>query len=403
MTKRYCRYSVLLILLLSGACSPAAERTAPPAPSPSEPRTGNATKATPTPAPAPRPLSSSEPAAPAERRVTLAAVGDVLIHRTIYEDARTQRSYDFNPVFEAVRPHLEGADVTFANQESIIGGTALGLSDYPAFNSPFEAADALRDAGVDIVSMANNHTLDRGEQAVRQAIRHWKRLGVEYAGASETEADRQRLRIVERNGLKLAFVAWTYGTNGIPRPPGKPYLVHLLEQERAFQQEIAEAKKQADAVVASLHFGTEYIRLPSEQQRKWARLAAAAGADVILGHHPHVLQPLEWIDNGDGGRTLVAYSLGNFLAAQKKPGPHVRIGGILKAELRKPIGASGGKAAVVIGGVRFLPTYVRFQAWRGYRVIPLSQASEAELPGVRGIREEVASHMRRWLPELLVD
>ncbi|MDO3675376.1 CapA family protein [Paenibacillus ehimensis] len=402
MTKRYCRYAVLLIVLLSGACaSPAADRPAPSAPSPTGLRTGTGTKAPP--APAPPPLPSSEPAAPAERRVTLAAAGDVLIHRTIYEDARTRLGYDFRPIFEAVRRDLEGADVTFANQESMTGGTGLGLSDYPAFNSPFEAADALRDAGVDIVSMANNHTLDRGEQAVRLAIRHWKRLGVEYAGASEDQADRKRLRIVERNGLKLAFVAWTYGTNGIPRPSGKPYLVHLLEQERAFQQEIAEAKKQADAVVASLHFGTEYARLPSEQQRKWARLAAAAGADVILGHHPHVLQPPEWIDNGSGGRTLVAYSLGNFLAAQKKPHPYVRIGGILKAELRKPSGAAGSKAAVMIGGVRFLPTYVRFQNWRGYRVIPLSQASGAELPGVRGIREEIASHMRRWVPDLLVD
>ncbi|KPV59411.1 hypothetical protein QJ48_11080 [Paenibacillus sp. A3] len=399
MTKRYCRYSVLLLLLLLGACSPAVDRAAPPAPSSTGVQTGTGTKATPT----PPPLPSSEPAAPAERRVTLSAIGDVLIHRTIYEDARTRLSYDFRPIFEAVRPHLEGADVTFANQESITGGTALGLSDYPAFNSPFEAADALRDAGVDIVSMANNHTLDRGEQAVRHAIRHWKRLGVEYAGASENEEDRKRLRIVERNGLKLAFVAWTYGTNGISLPPDKPYLVHLLKQERAFRQEIAEAKKQADAVVASLHFGTEYARLPSEQQRKWARLAASAGADVILGHHPHVLQPPEWIDNGNGGRTLVAYSLGNFLAAQKRPHPFVRIGGILKAELRKPSGASGGKAGVMIGGVRFLPTYIRFQAWRGYRVIPLSQVSEAELPGVRGIREEIAAHMRRWVPELLVD
>ncbi|GMX66732.1 hypothetical protein Elgi_60040 [Paenibacillus elgii] len=399
MAKRYYRYFVLLILLLSVSCSPAAKRTAPPAPSSSEPRMGTGTKATPT----PPPLPSSEPTAPVERRVTLAAAGDVLIHRTIYEDARTRLNFDFRPVFEAVRPHLQGADVTFANQESITGGTALGLSDYPAFNSPFETADALRDAGVDIVSMANNHTLDRGEQAVRQAIRHWKQLGVEYAGASENEADRKRLRIVEHNGLKLAFVAWTYGTNGISRPPGKPYLVHLLEQERAFRQEIAEAKKQADAVVASLHFGTEYAQLPSEQQRKWARLAAAAGADVILGHHPHVLQPPEWIDNGNGGRTLVAYSLGNFLAAQKRPAPYVRIGGILKAELRKPSGASGGRAAVTVGGVRFLPTYIRFQAWRGYCVIPLSQASEAELPGVRGIREEIAAHMRRWMPEMLVD
>lgn len=399
MAKRYCRYSVLLILLFSVACSPAADRSAPLAPSSSEPQTGTDTKAT----PATPPLPSSEPAAPAERRVTLAAAGDVLIHRTIYEDARTRLNYDFRPIFETVRPYLEEADVTFANQESITGGTALGLSDYPAFNSPFETADALRDAGIDIVSMANNHTLDRGEQALRQAIRHWKRLGVEYAGASENQADRKRLRIVERNGLKLAFVAWTYGTNGISWPPGKPYLVHLLEQERTFRQEIAEAKKQADAVVASLHFGTEYARLPSEQQRKWARLAAAAGADVILGHHPHVLQPPEWIDNGNGGRTLVAYSLGNFLAAQKRPAPYVRIGGILKAELRKPSGASGGKAAVTVGGVRFLPTYIRFQAWRGYRVIPLSQASEAELPGVRGIQEKIAAHMRRWMPELLVD
>ncbi|MED4603370.1 CapA family protein [Paenibacillus validus] len=351
-------------------------------------------------------LRSGPPCPQPEQKASIAAIGDVLIHRSIYDDARTKSGFDFRPMFEKVRPALAAADVTVANQESITGGIGIGLSDYPTFNSPFETADALRDAGVDVVTMANNHTLDRGEKAVLQAIGHWRDLQVEYAGASESVNDRRRMRLVKRNGLKLAFLSYTYGTNGIPSPPGKSHLVHRLEPG-VLTAEIREAKRLADAVVVSLHFGVEYQRLPNDEQKRLAKLAAVSGADLILGHHPHVLQPLEWIDNGrNGGRSLVVYSLGNFIAAQKQSDPHTRIGGILSADLQKVPGpgpeAGSIGSRIVVENVTFLPTYIRFKRWRGYRVVPLASVTEEELKDAPRVFKEVAAHMRRWMPDLTV-
>ncbi|WP_426451624.1 CapA family protein [Paenibacillus sp. S-38] len=347
-------------------------------------------------------LPPAGPPIPAGRLVTLAAVGDVLIHRSLYEDARKGGSFDFKPMLEAVKEELGAADIAVANQESVTGSTALGLSDYPSFNSPQEAADALKEAGIDVVTMANNHALDRGEKALRSAIRHWRELGVEYAGVSESEADRSRLRLVEKNGLRLAFLAYTEGTNGIASPKGRAYLVHRLE-ERRMKREIAEARRAADAVIVSLHFGREYESLPSPGQRRLARLAADAGADLILGHHPHVLQPPEWIDNQRGGRTLVIYSLGNFLAAQRQPDPRTRIGAILHAQLWLPAaGANGVPPALRTRNVRLQTTFIRFHGWRGFRVVPLAEAGESDLPEAGLVRRNLQAHLQRWMPDLLV-
>ncbi|SDE01982.1 poly-gamma-glutamate synthesis protein (capsule biosynthesis protein) [Paenibacillus sp. UNCCL117] len=357
--------------------------------------------------------------------ITLAAIGDVLIHRTIYEDARIGDRFDFRPMLEPVRDILQQADIAIANQESVTGGSEIGLSDYPSFNSPFETADALQDAGIDVVTLANNHALDRGERALLRAIGHWRELGVEYAGASADRSDRMRLRTVERNGMKLAFLAYTYGTNGIPSPQGKDYLVHRLEPA-ALARDIAAAKERSDAVIVSLHFGSEYQRMPSVEQKRLARLAAISGAAVVIGHHPHVLQPMEWLDNGRGGRSLAVYSLGNFIAAQKQPGPYTRIGGIVQFELRKPPAPSPAPASgsinetlygeaqmnktarsaasqdIIVDKVSFLPTYIRFAAWKRYRVIPLAAARDDELPHAASVREELARHLRRWMPELRI-
>ncbi|AFC27984.1 hypothetical protein PM3016_1047 [Paenibacillus mucilaginosus 3016] len=380
------------LLLLAAGCSAA------------EPDKPAGLQGSPATGPAPSAALSAEgpPIPAASRRVTLAAVGDVLIHRSLYEDARTRTGFNFTPMLEAVKEELETADIAVANQESVTGGTALGLSDYPSFNSPHEAADALKQAGIDVVTMANNHALDRGEKALRSAIRHWRELGVEYAGASDSEADRSRLRLVERSGIRLAFLAFTEGTNGIASPRGRSYLVHRLE-ERRMKQEIAEARRAADAVIVSLHFGREYERLPSPAQRRLARQAADAGADLILGHHPHVLQPPEWIANRRGGRTLVVYSLGNFLAAQRQPDPHTRIGAILHAELQlPPAGVNGVPPAVRIGNVRLQTTFIRFHGWRSFRVVPLAEAGEADLPEADGVRRSLQAHLQRWMPDLIV-
>lgn len=337
---------------------------------------------------------------PKTSKITISAIGDVLLHRAVYRDASVGESYDFKPIFEPVKPYLEKADITFANSESIISGKEIGVSDYPQFGSPEEIGDALKWVGVDIVSMANNHTMDKRERGVRAAIENWKKIGMEYTGAYESEEDRERVRIIEANGIKVAFVAYTYGTNGIPVPEDKPYLVALLDRE-TMSKEIRRAKEQADAVVVSLHFGVEYQLLPNEEQKDWAQFAANEGADIILGHHPHVLQPAEWITREDGGKTFVIYSLGNFLAAQELQEPYRYIGGVLTLEVEKV--ELDGQVEITVMNPSFLPTYIDHVKWSKYRIIPLAEVTEQKLPGVEKLRASIEERMTQWATDMKIE
>lgn len=318
--------------------------------------------------------------------VTLAAIGDILIHDRVYEKAAKGESYNFNPMLQDVQNLLQDADITIANQETVIGGTSLGLSSYPTFNSPTEVGDALKSSGIDIVSMANNHTLDRGEKAIQNAIQHWNKIDMLYTGSYTSKEDRDQIRTIEHNGITLAFLSYTYGTNGIRPPANKPYLVNYIDK-KIMSRDIQEAKKQADSVVVSVHFGTEYERLPNHTQLELSSFLAEAGADLILGHHPHVLQPLEWIETKDNRKVLVAYSLGNFLSGQK--GDYKDIGGVLKVEFAKE--KFRGKTTLTVTSPSFTPTFVD----KNYHVHPLKKANPKQL-------EEINNHMSKWVPDLKV-
>ncbi|WP_245805833.1 CapA family protein [Bacillus alkalicellulosilyticus] len=333
---------------------------------------------------------------PVTTTATLAAVGDVLIHSSVYTDAFDGEAYDFKPMLAPVKALLEEADITFANQETVIGGVELGLSGYPNFNSPYEVGDALKDAGVDIVSTANNHTLDRGEQAIINAITHWNKIGMLYTGSYESFEDQQVIRTIERNDITFAFLAFTYGTNGIPIPTGKEYLVNLLDVEY-MTDEIKRARQEADVVVVSLHFGNEYEPLPNEEQKRIAHEVANAGANIILGHHPHVLQPVDWIETDSGESTFVIYSLGNFLAAQE--GIEREVGGIVRLEVEKT--TFKDETTITIRDPRFIPTYASKQNWRNYRVYPLEEVDNSILANANDWYDKTIQHMNQWVPELL--
>lgn len=329
---------------------------------------------------------------------SIAAVGDVLIHGSIYRDAQKGETYDFDGMFQAVKPYLEKPDITFANQESMIGGKELGLSTYPLFNSPFEIGDTLKRVGVDVVSMANNHTLDRGEQAILNAIQHWNKIGMLYVGAYENETDKATVRTIEKNGITFSFLAYTYGTNGIPVPKNKPYLVNLIDKKN-IEADIQQAKELSDVVVVSMHFGNEYERMPNESQKELAQFIADAGAHIIFGHHPHVLQPVEFIRSKEGHDTFVAYSLGNFLAAQEaKHDYHRRIGGIVQVEVEKV--EFEGETKITVHSPSFLPTYIHFRNWKNYRILPMHSLTDNELTNAKQHYENTKKHMSQFLPSL---
>ncbi|WLD92670.1 CapA family protein [Alkalihalobacillus sp. AL-G] len=341
----------------------------------------------PTPDPPQEPPPVQPPPAEKTTTVELMAIGDILIHDTVYNTALTDSNqYDFTPMFENVKPYLQSADITMANQETMIGGTEIGVSTYPTFNSPYEVGDALKSVGVDIVTIANNHTLDRGEKAIINAIDHWDTIDMKYTGAYRSSEDRSTIRVIEKNDIVFSFLSYTYGTNGIPVPDGKPYLVNLIELD-IIKSDIKKANEKSDVVVVSLHFGDEYERLPNDEQKLVANEVALAGADIIIGHHPHVLQPPAWIDRADGSRTFVAYSLGNFLSGQRWD--YKDIGGIMQIEIEKHV--KGEFETITLKNPSFLPTWVD----RDFIVHPL-----VNLPDKQSMYTEIKTHMSKWIPDI---
>jgi len=323
---------------------------------------------------------------------TIGAIGDLLIHDWIYEDAKTENGYDFKPILQHMKPYLLEPDLLLANQETVLGGVEIGLSSYPSFNSPTEVGDALIDSGVDIVSTANNHTLDRGEKAIQNAINYYNRVGLPYVGHFANEHDKNTIRVLNSNGISFAFLAYTYGTNGIPVPEGKEYLVNLIDVE-AMKKEIARAKEVADVIVMSMHWGNEYQRLPSDEQKYLATVLAESGADIIFGHHPHVLQPMDWIETTDGRKVFVVYSLGNFLSGQMWD--YKDIGGLATIEVTKTTNENGTK--IQLSNPEFIPTFVSSQNIRNYRVVPLKDAGSFGLSNAVEKNQEIMNHMFQFI------
>jgi poly-gamma-glutamate capsule biosynthesis protein CapA/YwtB (metallophosphatase superfamily) len=327
--------------------------------------------------------------------VQLVAIGDILIHQPVYWDAATsQGRYDFSSMFTKVKPFLEEADIAVANQETMIGGAELGLSGYPLFNSPYEIGDALKEAGIDLVTLANNHTLDQGEKGIRNALAYWDRIGMAYTGAFKSNADRENIRTVIKDGIGFSFLSYSYGTNGLPVPEDKEYLINLIDLS-LIKQDIEQAKSLSDVVVVSMHWGNEYEKEPNQMQLDLAKELSNMGVDIIIGHHPHVLQPMDWIERVDGSRTFVMYSLGNFLSAQD--GLDKMTGGIGGLEITKT--TSSGKSVISLSNPSFIPTYAYNKNKRNFSIIPMVQLNDSYLPNYLSYYESAQDHMMTFIKE----
>lgn len=320
--------------------------------------------------------------------ITLGAIGDILIHDWVYQDAKTQSGYDFTPMFQHISSILQKPDILLANQETILGGEEIGISSYPLFNSPQEVGDALVQAGVDIVSTANNHSLDKGEKGLIASINYMDKIVLPHVGTYRSREEQQKLVILNKNGVKVAYLSYTYGTNGIPVPRGKDYLVNLIDKEK-MKEEIHRAKKEADVVVMSLHWGNEYQRFPTAEQKELGHYLINEGIDILFGHHPHVLQPMEQLKAADGRDCLIVYSLGNFLSGQNWD--YKDIGGIATIKITKSINEKG--VSIKLDRPDFFPTYVSKQKLRNYRIVPLKEAEHFGLKNATEKYTEIQNHM----------
>lgn len=307
---------------------------------------------------------------------TMVAVGDILLHDTVYNDFRLEAdTFDFSPLLEDIKQYIEPADFAFANQETNIGGVEIGLSSYPNFNSPYEIARDLINIGFNMFARTNNHTLDKGEAGVLAAEKNWESFeGIITAGSTDSQEKRNQTPVIERNGIKLALLAYSYGFNGYRVPEDKPYLANEFDYEQA-ALDIEKAKSVSDVIIVSMHWGIEYSNIPSEAQLEQAQWLADQGVHVVLGSHPHVLQPMDRLIGKDGNETVVAYSLGNFISGQV--GLDRLVGGIMKFDIKKT--TIGDEVEIQIGQPQFMPTYNYAEgSVTGYQLVPLIDSSQAE-------------------------
>lgn len=328
---------------------------------------------------------------PEDKRVHVIAAGDNLIHYSVYKNAERLagegENYDFKPLYENVKYLIEDADLAILNQETIIsqsnevrganGGALL-------FNSPPEVADAVIDLGFDVFTMANNHLLDFGADALEESINFWNEKAETYdltvLGAYLNEEDSENIRVREVNGVKIAFLAYAEHINGFSIPYDSPLRVVMNYEEDVIERQIKKASEIADAVIVSAHWGVEDTHLVSEDRIELANKMVNWGADVILGGHTHTAETMEWIERDDGTRGFVYYSMGNFICCQTDN--FNLIGEMPDFD----IVVDGATGEVRLEDVGCIPNIIHYEAgdYSNLRVYPYSKYSP-ELAAIHGI------------------
>ena len=335
--------------------------------------------------------------------VQLIMVGDILLHDGIEKCAMQEDgSYDFSEVFRHTRSVIEAADLAIVNQEVIIGGKELRVSGYPSFNAPYEIADELAETGFDVICHATNHALDRGKRGIVNCLKYWEENhpDIDTVGIYTSQADRDDACIFEKNGIKIAVLNYTYGTNGISLPSGMPYAVDLLNEERV-KEDLAKAEKAADLTVVCPHWGTEYNHGISEMQKKWTKVFAENGADLIIGTHPHVIEPVEEYETSDGRKVPVYYSLGNFINWTSGSGKGVAdrmLGAMADVTIAKD---ADGNAVIKDYGVRPIVAHVESEI-NGSTVYFLDDYTQAK-SFLNEIRKADANFSYRYCEDLCAD
>lgn len=333
---------------------------------------------------------------PREYKATVFMVGDALIHSCVYNDARVNGGYDFKPQIEKIKPISSKYDLVYYNQETVLGGTELGLSNYPRFNSPYEVGDAFVDAGFNLVSLATNHTMDKNEQGVLNSVNYWKKqTGVVTSGQWSSYEDREASvsKIYEKNGIKYAFLSYTIWTNGLETPYGKDYLNNVYSEEKA-AADIAKVKDKADIIIVAMHWGTEYYLGVDWQQTKIANFLASQGVQLIIGAHPHVVEPVEYINDG---KTFVIYSLGNLISDQE--GNERLTGLMMTVDIKKKVDVDG-KVTVTIENPKAELTYTKSNYCKNFKVYPYSQLNNSILYNFESLKNKYQGVVSQRYPEL---
>lgn len=315
--------------------------------------------------------------------VRVVAVGDNLIHDGIYNQAHQRAkdgTYDFDYAYQYVEGLIKPADIAILNQETPIANDLFPPSNYPMFNSPTQLGDKMIDMGFNVISHSNNHVLDKGEKGMLATLDYWDSRNIMYYGAYRNQADLDKIRIKEVNGITFSFVGFMEHTNGLKLPANSEAKLVYTSQVDEMERLIKKARSASDVVVVSVHWGVETINQVTDAQKNLGKKFVEWGADIIIGTQPHTIQTMEYIEKPDGGKAFVTYSLGNFISAQSYN--LTMVGGLIDLNVRKEL--STGK--IYIEDVKCIPIITHYDSgYRNIRSYPYSMYSQ-ELANQHGIK-----------------
>lgn len=398
-TSALCLVLALLLIVLSGiggallGRQQAAAQFVPPQDTPSAPDSDSAGEDT-------TPTGQEGETEPAQARVSFLAAGDIVLHESVFLDANLRAgesgvsgsvnensAYDFLPMFARVSEAISSADISLVNQETLIGAAANGIpTGYEVgFNGPTAAGDALVELGFDVVNIGNNHMLDRQSAGLRRSMEYWRtKPSVTLLGAYDSEADCDNLRILTKNGIRIAFLSYlgnTPGTNGY-QADASLYIPYLNEQ--LVLRQMKAAREQADCVIVTVHWGNEGTFTLNREQTSYGEMFASLGADALIGTHPHVIQPMQWVERSGyagGGRMLLCNSLGDFLSHTQLAGGKNKNGNLLGGYVTFEIVKT--EAGVVLENTEFVPTVSHYDENSpldtGFVIYPLVEYTDSLL------------------------
>ncbi len=320
--------------------------------------------------------SSTENESKEDININMSVIGDIMCHNSQYVDAfnSSANTYDFSYVFENIKKYIEPADIAIGNLETTFAGSEVGYSNYPRFNTPEQLATNLKDLGIDVLSTANNHSLDTNYSGLVSTLDYLDKAGISHMGTYASEEAQNTILVKDVNGIKIAFLAFTYGTNGIPVPKGKDYCVNLIDEDFILEQLNLAKEQNPDLICVNMHWGTEYQTKQNSEQEDLADLLFNNGVDIILGSHPHVLQPMEkrtvTLEDGSTKDCFVIYSLGNFISGQNAD--NTRNSAILNISITK----DGETEETYLNSVSYVPIYM-YRASSGtkkFKVLDIEQS-----------------------------
>lgn len=328
---------------------------------------------------------------PNDITINLSVIGDIMCHNTQYNDAYENGVYNFSYVFDDIREKLSSSDFTVGNLETTFAGSKRGYSSYPQFNTPESLGLAIKDAGIDLVSTANNHSLDAGYSGIESTIDFLDQYKILHTGTYKSEEAQNQTTIAEIKGLKVAFLSFTYGTNGIPVPVGKEYCINLINDSFIIDRLNLAKQENPDIICVFMHWGEEYQLTPNSEQIRLANLLFDNGANIILGSHPHVLQKMENTDKG-----FVIYSLGNFVSGQVKENTRDSI--ILNLSITKK-----GTGEVTVDSAKYTPiyTYKSGASKKQYKVLDIKKALDNFNNGNKYISENDYNTIKKEYDKIL--